>query len=428
MIRLTGKIFVWQGWQNFSIVTGAVNRGDVRVDVDEGGELLDPMHSFLRKSGATRNLVSDSSPTMRMGRLREDIWGKIQPRAENGPGAVIESSQVNSSDAKAMLENTGFQDGHPIRSALAVGGGSRKRSHIMKIIKWATIRADQQQEDDDDLYDRVLYCIYPDYTIRKFFLWLGRQWLFDAAVYVAIVVSCVFLMLMPPGGLSTADIKRIDPEYPVPVTDRTARLCSYLFTFIFTAEFLVKVLDRGLLFTRRAYLKDGWNMLDSLILVVSWVDVSIDLLGLDSFREGNTAKVLRLGRALRPLRLLKRVESMRAVIDALLGTLRPVGYVILFLILTMVVFSLIGKGLFGGMFYHCSTQDLLYYTTDPAVSFPNGKAECMGFLVRDDGVMLQRSWENYPYHFDTFYDAIRTLFVVQTYKFINLMQVKFSCA
>ena len=334
-----------------------------------------------------------------------------------------QSSHID--DVMAVLGNTGVNDKDGLPAKVSHAGG--KRSHMWKIFKWATVKGDHSEDDEDDGSERVLFCIYPDYTIRRVFLCLGRHWLFDSAVYASIIVSCVFLMLMPPGGLSSKDITRMDPSYPVPVSDRTATLCSYIFTIVFTAEFVVKVLERGLLFTRRAYLKDSWNVLDSLILVMSWTDVAIELLNLDSFKEGNMAKVLRLGRALRPLRLMKRVESMRAVIDALIGTLRPVGYVILFLTLTMIVFSLIGMGLFGGQFHHCSTQDLLYYTTDPAVSFPGGKAECTGFAVQDNGVLLQRSWQNYPYHFDTFYSSMKTLFVVHTYKYVNLMQVGLSC-
>lgn len=412
---------VCQGWQNFAVVTGAVHRKEVKVDVEDGGRLIDPMHAFLRRSGAAYNVQDDGGPSMRPGAIRETLIRKDEDKF------VREQSRPAIEDMKALLGNTGFQQTDiRSRNAWTVTGpqiGSHKRSHIMKLIKWATVKVDVEEVKDDDAYERVLYCIYPDYTIRKFFLWLGKQWLFDSAVYISIIVSCIFLMLMPPGGLSSEDIHRIDPLYPVPVSDRTATLCAYVFTFIFTAEFFVKVFDRGLLFTRRAYLKDSWNVLDSVILCFSWVDVTIELMNLDSFKEGNIAKVLRLGRALRPLRLMKRVQSMRAVIDALMGTLRPVLYVILFLTLTMIVFSLIGMGLFGGRFYHCSSQDLLYYTTDPAVSFPSGKRECMGFAVQDNGVLLQRSWINYPYNFDTFYNSMETLFVVQTYKYVNLMQV-----
>jgi hypothetical protein len=70
------------------------------------------------------------------------------------------------------------------------------------------------------------------------------------------------------------------------------RWAGYLFTFIFTAEFLVRVLDYGLLFTKHAYLKDGWNILDSVILVISWVDFVIDIVDLDEFKGGKIGKVI----------------------------------------------------------------------------------------------------------------------------------------
>jgi len=101
--------------------------------------------------------------------------------------------------------------------------------------------------------------------------------------------------------------------------------------------------------------------------------------------EGKLGKILRLARALRPLRLMKRNETMRVVIDALMGTLRPVVYVILFLSLTIVIFAIVGLGLFGGKFQGCSTQDWLFYTVDPSVSYPFGRKECVGFFVRDNG-------------------------------------------
>ena len=422
---------VWQGWRNFSQITAAVNRGEVKVDVDNGGRLIDPMHSFLRRSGATHNLDDADGPTMRAGLVRpssrEAVMAKLNETAQMGTKLVRDASK-SMNDVMMQLGNTGAKGkdkgGHPAKGSHTEG---HKRSHLLKIFKWATVKVDHSEEDADDGPERVLFFIYPDYTIRRVFLWLGRQWLFDSAVYMCIIASCMFLMLMPPGGLSTKEITRIDPSYPVPVSDEIATLCSYIFTFIFTAEFVVKVLERGFLFTRRAYLKDNWNVLDSLILVISWIDVANELFNMDGLKDGKIAKVLRLGRALRPLRLMKRVETMRAVIDALIGTLRPVGYVILFLTLTMIVFSLIGMGLFGGQFHHCSTQDLLYYTTDPAVSFPAGKAECIGFAVQDNGILLQRSWQSFPYNFDTFYSSMETLFVVQTYKYVNLMQVGLPC-
>jgi hypothetical protein len=39
------------------------------------------------------------------------------------------------------------------------------------------------------------------------------------------------------------------------------------------------------------------------------------------------------------------------------------------------------------------------------------------------GVMVQRAWVNPAFHFDSFSEAFMTLFVVQTYKFVFIMQM-----
>jgi hypothetical protein len=357
-------------WQQWSHKTQAVLRGDVRLDVHHRGEALDPMEeAFVFRHHRT-------------------------PQAQ-------------------MM----FQG--------AMSDGSSKRTWLMKVIRSCTVdyTPPAAEENQNDFDESVLFCIPPRHKVRQFFMWLGKQKMFDAAVLGAIIVSCVFLTLTPPAGMSREDILRIDPTFQAPISDETLRWCGYLFTFIFTAEFFVRICEYGLLFTRRAYLKSGWNILDTIILALSWAEFIIEFLALDDFKGGQLGKVLRLGRALRPLRLMKRNESMRAILDALIGTLRPVAYVILFLLLTMVVFSMLGMCLFGGKFKHCSTQDLLSYTFDASVSYPFGRRECVGSFIRDDGVMIQRAWTNPSFHFDSFSESFMTLFVVQTYKFGFIMQM-----
>ena len=355
-------------WQHLSQKSQAVLRGEIRLNVHHDGEALDPIEqSFVFRDH--RN-----------------------PRAQ-------------------MIS----------KGAMASKGKS-KRTWLMKVVHSCNCRYEPPPEPEDYFDERVLLCIPPGNQARKFFFWLGEQKGFDAVVLSAIISSCVFLILSPPSGMSRDDILRIDPTFYAPLTDQTILYCGWLFTFIFTAEFLVRILEYGLLFTKRAYLKNGWNILDTIILAMSWADFIIEFLALDDFKGGQLGKVLRLGRALRPLRLMKRNESMRAVIDALIGTLRPVMYVILFLLLTMVVFGLVGMGLFGGKYASCSTQDVLFYTLDASVSYPFGQNECVGYFIRDDGVMIQRAWVNPAFHFDTFSESFMTLFVVQTYKFSIIMQ------
>ena len=46
---------------------------------------------------------------------------------------------------------------------------------------------------------------------------------------------------------------------------------EYLFLIIFTVEAFLKVIAYGLLFHPNAYLRNGWNLLDFIIVVVGWV-------------------------------------------------------------------------------------------------------------------------------------------------------------
>ncbi|CAL8386171.1 unnamed protein product [Gadus morhua 'NCC'] len=50
--------------------------------------------------------------------------------------------------------------------------------------------------------------------------------------------------------------------------DSTEERVEYLFLIIFTVEAFLKVIAYGLLFHPNAYLRNGWNLLDFIIVVV----------------------------------------------------------------------------------------------------------------------------------------------------------------
>ena len=136
--------------------------------------------------------------------------------------------------------------------------------------------------------------------------------------------------------------------------------------------------------------------------------------------EGGMAKIMRMGRALKPLKLMKRSKSMRVVIDALLATLQPIAYVVLFLIFTLVVFGLIAIGVFGGKLFSCN---------NPNVVYPGGRRECAGVWTMADGnsngVVMPSVWDNpYYFNFDSFASSFKTLFMVSTFKYVTIL---FAC-
>jgi hypothetical protein len=58
---------------------------------------------------------------------------------------------------------------------------------------------------------------------------------------------------------------------------------------------------------------------------------------------------------------MKRNNGMRIIIDALIGTLRPVLYVVAFVMITFFVFSLMGMGMFGRKMSKCNDGDFVVF-------------------------------------------------------------------
>ncbi|CAM4470154.1 unnamed protein product, partial [Natator depressus] len=89
---------------------------------------------------------------------------------------------------------------------------------------------------------------------------------------------------------------------------------EYLFLIIFTVEAFLKVIAYGLLFHPNAYLRNGWNLLDFIIVVVGLFSAILEQAtkadGANSIGgkgAGFDVKALRAFRVLRPLRLVSGV-------------------------------------------------------------------------------------------------------------------------
>jgi len=248
--------------------------------------------------------------------------------------------------------------------------------------------------------ERVLFVFSSEQTIRKAFIRIGNSFVFDSIVYLTIVVSCVLLCLTPPYD----DI----PEETPLVAPAMMSALNLVTTLIFTVEFLVRVMVSGLILEKDAYLRSGWNLVDFLVLLLSWMD---DLASMSSI---SSSKSLRIMRILRPLRLVKKNKGMRTITNALLSALVPTFYVLVFLVTILLSFGVIGKGLFGHLFYSCSAYD---------VSYPAEKAECSGTILSKDQLYLSpRAWVNYQHNFDSIGSAMITLFKVTTLKYIGTIQ------
>ena len=125
---------------------------------------------------------------------------------------------------------------------------------------------------------------------RKQCIWLSNHKHWQSFILFAIVLNCLLMAFL------------YDP-LDVMKYKNTRNVLDIFFTFLFMAEMLFKIVAQGLLFGNKAYLKDGWNIMDGTIVWVSFVCLD--------FVSGGVKGLggIRAMRGIRPLRTLSKFKS-----------------------------------------------------------------------------------------------------------------------
>ena len=109
-------------------------------------------------------------------------------------------------------------------------------------------------------------------------------------------------------------------------------------TYFFIFEATMKILSQGLIKHKNAYLRDGWNIVDFLVVMSSIFEILITLASRDNSVKFNMLRALRV---LRPLRSVKRVPSMRRLVTIMLRSLPELGNTLVFMMFFFIVFGII---------------------------------------------------------------------------------------
>ena len=164
---------------------------------------------------------------------------------------------------------------------------------------------------------------------------------FDTFILLTILANAVVLCMMEPSKLegrgcaSRASSTRGAGNAAIENSE-------LVFTTVFTIEMLIKMLASGVYFEEGAYLRDGWNVMDFVVVVVSLVSLAPGV--------GNNASALRVVRVLRPLRTLSVLPGMRTLIGTVIRAIPMIGNVMLFCVFFFTVFGILGLQLFMGAF------------------------------------------------------------------------------
>uniref|UniRef100_A0A7N4NNM6 Voltage-dependent L-type calcium channel subunit alpha n=1 Tax=Sarcophilus harrisii TaxID=9305 RepID=A0A7N4NNM6_SARHA len=191
---------------------------------------------------------------------------------------------------------------------------------------------------------------------------------------------------------------------------------EYLFLIIFTVEAFLKVIAYGLLFHPNAYLRNGWNLLDFIIVVVGLFSAILEQAtkadganALGGKGAGFDVKALRAFRVLRPLRLVSGVPSLQVVLNSIIKAMVPLLHIALLVLFVIIIYAIIGLELFmGKMHKTCYNQEGLTEDDPSPCALDTGHGrQCQ------NGTICKAGWDG-PKHgitnFDNFAFAMLTVF------------------
>jgi hypothetical protein len=120
------------------------------------------------------------------------------------------------------------------------------------------------------------------------------------------------------------------------------------FTYMFTIEMVIKICGLGL----RNYARDGFNLFDGILVMISILDVVIDkLMGISS--GASVIAVFRTMRLLRVFKLATKSKSLLILLSAIMKTMKDISFFSLLLFIFLFIVSLLGREFFSYKVKQC---------------------------------------------------------------------------
>ncbi|XP_026067318.1 calcium channel, voltage-dependent, N type, alpha 1B subunit, a isoform X10 [Carassius auratus] len=197
--------------------------------------------------------------------------------------------------------------------------------------------------------NRSLFIFSEDNIIRKYAKKITEWPPFEYLILATIIANCIVLGLEQhlPALDKTPMSKRLDDTEPY-------------FIGIFCFEAGIKIIALGFAFHKGSYLRNGWNVMDFVVVltgILTVVGPDFDL------------RTLRAVRVLRPLKLVSGIPSLQVVLKSIMKAMVPLLQIGLLLFFAILMFAIIGLDFYMGKFHRtCFRND----TGEQAADFPCG--------------------------------------------------------
>ncbi|GAA6051051.1 Calcium-channel protein CCH1 [Rhodotorula toruloides] len=234
----------------------------------------------------------------------------------------------------------------------------------------------------------------------------GRRLAFQAVIFAAIAASIAI------AGIATPLYRRDYFLQQGQVRIAWYSLVEVALGVVFLAEFLVRIIADGFIYSPNAYMLSLWRNIDGFVLLTVIVNVSTSLI--EGPANNRFTRALKAFRALRLINLWPRMrEAFYNVL--ILGIGRIIDASIL-AVLYIIPFAVWAQNIFSGLLYSCNDSSV---TT---------KAECVGEYLAsptsDWTFLAPRVWSNpYVWSFDSFRSSLLILFeIISLEGWIDVME------
>ncbi|XP_035311425.1 voltage-dependent P/Q-type calcium channel subunit alpha-1A isoform X1, partial [Cricetulus griseus] len=210
--------------------------------------------------------------------------------------------------------------------------------------------------------NRSLFLFSEDNVVRKYAKKITEWPPFEYMILATIIANCIVLALE----------QHLPDDDKTPMSERLDDTEPY-FIGIFCFEAGIKIVALGFAFHKGSYLRNGWNVMDFVVVltgILATVGTEFDL------------RTLRAVRVLRPLKLVSGIPSLQVVLKSIMKAMIPLLQIGLLLFFAILIFAIIGLEFYMGKFHTTcfeeGTDDIQGEspapcgTEEPARTCPNG--------------------------------------------------------
>ncbi|CAG9334511.1 unnamed protein product [Blepharisma stoltei] len=258
----------------------------------------------------------------------------------------------------------------------------RRREIFEKKIR----QINERQYDPLPIYGKSLYLFSVDSKIRQNLRKVVLHPYFINWTFWVLILAAIFITF--------------DKAIPDPYEFKVATVGRYFTLSCYWIEIIIKVIVSGFIFGKHAYLKDGWNILDFVIVIVHTVRLSTRLIWENSIPADIyifTQAIL----SFRVLRLVSRNETLKKIVTSIISAFPVLFNVMILSLLDYFMFGVVGVIYFKGAFYTCS---------DPSIEKED---DCTGQYFNGTD-FLDREWKNTDYNFDNILRGMNLLFQISS--------------